>query len=173
MEQVAFIGIGSNLAKEQDEPVALLQRAFVALALLSDYPLVLSSLWESTPVDCPPGSPRFINAVAALRPRHGSPRQLLGDLQQIEAEFGRRRGTVRNAPRTLDLDILSFGDVRMQEAELTVPHPRMHERAFVLVPLLEIAPSYRIPGIKRPASKLMREIVGQGTLSPINFTKSL
>lgn len=171
--QLAFIGIGSNLASEQEEPIDLLQRAFAALASLSDYPLVVSSLWESTPIDCPPESPRFINAVAALRPRHSNPRQLLSDLQQIEDDFGRRRSAVRNAPRTLDLDILSFAHVRTQEAELTLPHPRMHERAFVLVPLLEIAPNYRVPGMKRPASALVREIEGQGTLSPINFTKSL
>lgn len=171
--ELAFIGIGSNLATRQGEPVQLLQRAFAALAQLSDYPLLVSSLWESTPIDCPPESPRFINAVAALRPRQSSPRQLLTSLQQIEDNFGRRRGAVRNAPRTLDLDILSYGEVLMQEAELTLPHPRMHERAFVLKPLLEIAPNYRIPGMKRPASALLQETVGQGTISAINLAKSL
>jgi 2-amino-4-hydroxy-6-hydroxymethyldihydropteridine diphosphokinase len=171
--ELAYIGIGSNLATGQDEPVTLLQRAFAALALLSDYPVLVSSLWASTPVDCPPGSPRFINAVAALRPRQSSPRQLLASLQQIEDDFGRRRGPVRNAPRTLDLDILSFADVRMQELELTLPHPRMHERAFVLMPLLEITPDYCIPGMKRPASALVREIARQGTLSPIKFARPL
>lgn len=171
--QLAFIGIGSNLAQGEDEPAKLLQRAFAALALLSDYPLVVSSLWESAPLDCPPDSPRFINAVAALRARDNSPRQLLQSLQRIENDFGRRRGAVRNAPRTLDLDILSFAQVLMQDAQLTLPHPRMHERAFVLMPLLEIAPEYCVPGMKRPASALMREIEGQGTLSSINIAKSL
>ena len=171
--ELAFIGIGSNLAKGQDEPAVVLQRAFAALALLSEYPILVSSLWESAPVDCPPGSPRFINAVAALRPRHNSPRQLLSSLQKIEDEYGRKRGTVRNAPRTLDLDILSFGEVLMQETELTLPHPRMHQRAFVLKPLLEIAPNFIVPGMKPPASQLLREIVDQGALTLINFTKSL
>lgn len=171
--QLAYIGIGSNLATRQDEPAQLLQRAFAALALLSDYPVLVSSLWESAPLDCPPEAPRFINAVAVLRPRLCDPRQLLSSLQQIENDFGRKRTAVRNAPRTLDLDLLSFADVLMQDAELTLPHPRMHERAFVLMPLLEIAPNYCIPGMKRPASALMREIEGQGTLSPINFSKSL
>lgn len=171
--ELAFVGIGSNLATDQDEPIGLLQRAFAALALLSDYPILVSSLWESMPLDCPAGSPRFVNAVAALRPRHNDPRQLLGSLQKIEDDFGRRRGAVRNAPRTLDLDILSFGAALMHEAALTLPHPRMHERAFVLKPLLEIAPNYRVPGMKRPASALLREIVGQGTLTPINLPKSL
>lgn len=171
--ELAFIGIGSNLAIGQDEPAKVLQRAFAALALLSDYPILVSSLWESAPVDCPPSSPRFINAVAALRPRHNSPRQLLSSLQRIEDEYGRKRGAVRNAPRTLDLDILSFGEVLMQEAELTLPHPRMHQRAFVLKPLLEIAPNFIVPGMKPPASQLLREIVEQGTLTPINFAKSL
>tara|TARA_R110001606_G_scaffold225996_5_gene374081 strand:- start:1211 stop:1789 length:579 start_codon:yes stop_codon:yes gene_type:complete len=171
--ELAFIGIGSNLAIGQDEPTEVLQRAFAALTLLSDYPMLVSSLWESAPVDCPPGSPRFINAVAALRPRHNSPRQLLSSLQKIEDEYGRKRGAVRNAPRTLDLDILSFGKVLMQEAELTLPHPRMHQRAFVLTPLLEIAPNFIVPGMNAAASQLLREIVDQGALTPINFTKSL
>ena len=171
--ELAFIGIGSNLAIGQDEPTEVLQRAFAALTLLSDYPMLVSSLWESAPVDCPPDSPRFINAVAALRPRHNSPRQLLSSLQKIEDEYGRKRGAVRNAPRTLDLDILSFGEVLMQEAELTLPHPRMHQRAFVLTPLLEIAPNFIVPGMNAAASQLLREIVDQGALTPINFTKSL
>lgn len=171
--QLAFIGIGSNLATNLEEPSALLHRAFEALAGLSDLPVLVSSIWETSPVDCPPGSPRFSNAVVALRPRESDPMQLLNRLQQIEVEFGRTRTEQRNAPRTLDLDILSFGDVLMQEASLILPHPRMHERAFVLKPLLEIAPDYNIPGLKRPASALVQQIVGQGTLRPINFTKSL
>lgn len=171
--ELAFIGIGSNLTMRQEEPKVLLQRAFTALARLSGYPLLVSSLWESAPIDCPPGSPRFINAVAALLPRQGNPRQLLSSLQQIEDSFGRRRGAVRNAPRTLDLDILSFGNILMQEADLTLPHPRMHERAFVLMPLLEIAPNYCIPGMKRPASALISQIQEQGGLSSLNITKSL
>lgn len=170
---LAFIGIGSNLAMRQDEPVQVLQRALAALALLTDYPVIVSSFWESAPLDCPPESPRFINAVAALRPRQSDPRQLLASLQQIESDFGRKRGAVRNAPRTLDLDILSFAGVLMHDLDLTLPHPRMHERAFVLIPLLEIAPNYCIPGMKRPASALVQEIEGQGTLLPINFAKSL
>ena len=171
--ELAYIGIGSNQASGQEEPVAIIQRALLVLAQLSDYPVLVSSFWESTPIDCPPESPRFVNAVVALLPRNGSPRQLLTNLQQIEEEFGRKRGNVRNAPRTLDLDILSFGNVLMQEAELTLPHPRMHERAFVLMPLLEIAPDYCVPGIERPASMLLQQIADQGTLSPINFAMAL
>lgn len=171
--ELVFIGMGSNLASDQGGPVAALERAFGELASLSDYPVLVSSLWDSTPIDCPAGSPRFINAVAALRPRQASPRQFLQCLQKIEDSFGRQRGTVRNAPRTLDLDMLSFGEVLMQEADLILPHPRMHERAFVLMPLLEIAPRYCIPGMKRPASVLVQRLVGQGAISPINFAKSL
>lgn len=170
---LAFIGIGSNLATSQGQPVQLLKQAFEALANLSDLPIVVSSMWDSTPLDCPPGSPRFVNAVAALRPMHSSPRRLLVDLQKIEADFGRSRGAVRNAPRPLDLDILSFAQVLMQDAALTLPHPRMHERAFVLKPLLEIAPDFQVPGMEGPASALIQQIAGQGTLSRINFAKSL
>ena len=171
--ELAFIGIGSNQATEQETSVALLQHAFAALALLSDHPIIVSSLWESTPVDCPPDSPLFVNAVAALCPRQSDPWQLLASLQQIELDFGRKRGNVRNAPRTLDLDILSFGKVLLQEEQLTLPHPRMHERAFVLMPLLEIAPNYCIPGMQSSVGVLLRQIAGQGTLRPINFAKSL
>lgn len=171
--ELAFIGIGSNLATEQETSVALLHRAFASLALLSDLPIVMSSLWESSPIDCPPGSPLFVNAVAALHPRQSNPWQLLASLQKIESDFGRKRGNVRNAPRTLDLDILSFGEMLLHETELTLPHPRMHERAFVLMPLLEIAPDYRIPGIQSPASTLLQQIARQGTLRPINFAKAL
>lgn len=170
---LAYIGIGSNLAADQEEPASLIRRAFSALTLLSDYPLIVSSLWESAPIDCPPGSPRFVNAVAALQPRGDDPRELLASLQQIENDFGRRRGTVRNAPRTLDLDILSFGQILMEEAELTLPHPRMHERAFVLSPLLEISPHYRVPGMARLASVLLQEIPAQDVPSSLNLAKSL
>ena len=102
-----------------------------------------SSLYTSAPVGYA-AQPDFINAVAALETRL-SPRALLEAMLGIEHHHGRNR-TFRNAPRTLDLDLLLYGEAHFHEENLTLPHPRMHERAFVLLPLLEIAPGLVIPG---------------------------
>ena len=102
-----------------------------------------SSLYRSAPLGYE-AQPEFINAVARLDTELAAA-ELLARLQAIEAEHGRRR-SFANAPRSLDLDLLLFGDERIREPQLTVPHPRMHERAFVLLPLIEIAPDARIPG---------------------------
>jgi 2-amino-4-hydroxy-6-hydroxymethyldihydropteridine diphosphokinase len=131
---LAYIGIGSNL----HEPHAQVEAAFEELARLPRTRLsARSSLYRSAPVGYA-AQPDFINAVAELDTGLGA-RELLGELQAIEARHGRRR-SFANAPRTLDLDLLLFGDARIDEPQLVVPHPRMHERAFVLAPLLEIAP---------------------------------
>lgn len=137
---LAYIGIGSNL----DHPEAHVRRAMDELDSLPHSRVVArSSLYRSAPVGYA-RQPDFINAVAALETALGA-RELLRDLQQLEARHGRER-SFRDAPRTLDLDLLLFGAARIQEADLVVPHPRMHERAFVLEPLTEIAPSAEIPG---------------------------
>ena len=136
----AYIGIGSNL----DQPQAQVARAFEELAGLAHTRLSgRSSLYRTAPIGHA-AQPDFINAVAALDTELGA-EDLLGELQAIESRHGRRR-SFRNAPRTLDLDLLLYGDARIDQPQLTVPHPRMHERAFVLQPLAEIAPQLRIPG---------------------------
>jgi 2-amino-4-hydroxy-6-hydroxymethyldihydropteridine diphosphokinase len=136
----AYIGIGSNL----DQPQAQVMRAFDELAELPGTRLSgRSSLYRSAPLGHA-AQPDFINAVAALDTELDA-EALLRALQAIEARHGRRR-SFRNAPRTLDLDLLLHGDTRIDGPELTVPHPRMHERAFVLHPLREIAPQVGIPG---------------------------
>ena len=128
-----FVGLGANLG----DAVATVQAAFDALGLLPQTNCVArSSLYRSAPVDAQ-GSD-YINAVAQLRTGL-SPLALLDALQAIEDRFGRER-PYRNAPRTLDLDVLLYGQQRIVSPRLTVPHPRLHERAFVLVPLAEIAP---------------------------------
>jgi 2-amino-4-hydroxy-6-hydroxymethyldihydropteridine diphosphokinase len=131
---VAYVGIGSNL----DDPRAQVVRAIAELGQVPHTRLVRSSsLYRSAPVGYA-DQPDFINAVAQLET--GLPAErLLAELQDIEQRHGRKR-SFRNAPRTLDLDLLLFGDARLSSPQLTVPHPRMHERAFVLEPLLEIAP---------------------------------
>lgn len=168
----AYVSLGANLESRVGSPVQTLHAAMESLVLLSRGPLLVSSVWESTPLDCPPGSPRFFNAVAALLPHEQSPEELLLALQQIENRLGRVRSGVSNAPRTLDLDLLAWGEVARSGALLTLPHPRMHERRFVLEPLLEIAPDFVVPG-QGAARDLLTEIAPQGTIRPINSACSL
>jgi len=139
----AFIALGSNLGDSRQ----IIQSAVQRLTTLSRGPIRCSSLWHSAPVDCPPGAPDFVNAVVALEPLSDeTPETLLGKLRQIEIEFGRRPKVVHNEPRPLDLDLIAFGQETRKTAELTLPHPRAHLRAFVLVPLAEIAPEFVLPG---------------------------
>ena len=137
--ETAFIGLGANLG----DPRAALDAAFVALSRLPDSTLrAASSLYRSAPIDS--SGPDYLNAVVQLDTLL-APRTLLGELQRIERVHGRER-PYRNAPRTLDLDLLLYGDHCVDSKALTVPHPRLHERAFVLLPLAEIAPHLMIPG---------------------------
>lgn len=151
----AFIALGSNLGDSIDH----VRRALARLRELSDEPLRVSSLWRSTSVDCPPGSPPFINAVVGLAPRSGeTPESLLDKLQRLEREFGRRPKQVLNEPRPLDLDLISFGAETRTSPELTLPHPRAHRRRFVLAPLSEIAPDLVLPGQSRTVSGLLKDL---------------
>lgn len=147
--ETAYIALGANLA----DPVEQVRRAIAALATLPQTELVrVSSLYRTAPVGVR-GHPDFINAVARIDTRLG-PEALLAALLAIEARFGRRRDQPLS-PRTLDLDLLLYADLECVQAgppELLVPHPRMHLRAFVLVPLLEIAPQATIPGRGRAAA---------------------
>ncbi|MEO7621765.1 MAG: 2-amino-4-hydroxy-6-hydroxymethyldihydropteridine diphosphokinase [Gallionella sp.] len=153
MPHIAYIGLGSNL----EDPRSQLQRAFVDLAGLPDTRLLArSSLYRSTPMSGPDQpdlanqpdlevQPDFVNAVAKIETTL-TPHALLHALLHIEHGHGRKR-TFRNAPRTLDLDVLLYDDMQLHEPGLTIPHPQMHLRAFVLQPLLEIAPDIGIPGV--------------------------
>ncbi|WP_367068797.1 2-amino-4-hydroxy-6-hydroxymethyldihydropteridine diphosphokinase [Oryzisolibacter sp. LB2S] len=126
--------MGANLGDAR----AALRGAVQAMAALPDTQVSqVSSLYRSAPVDA--GGPDYLNAVAVLQTRL-APLALLHALQALEQAAGRER-PYRNAPRTLDLDLLLYGDLRLEGAELTVPHPRMNERAFVLQPLAELAPA--------------------------------
>ena len=135
---IAYVGIGSNL----DDPVRQVRQAFDELDRLPHTRLVKkSSLYRSAPLGYEK-QPDFINAVAQLET--GLPAErLLAELQEIEARHGRKR-SFPNAPRTLDLDLLLYGQAELRSPALTVPHPRMHERAFVLRPLMEIAPELKL-----------------------------
>lgn len=144
----AYVALGSNLG----DPQTTVQAAFDALRTLRDGTLVAaSSLYRSAPVGLK-NQPDFINAVAALDTQLTAD-DLLDELFAIEARFGRQRA-FHHAPRTLDLDLLLYGSETRSAARLTLPHPRMHERAFVLLPLVEIAPEAVIPG-HGPAAALL------------------
>jgi 2-amino-4-hydroxy-6-hydroxymethyldihydropteridine diphosphokinase len=145
----AFVGVGANLG----DALATARAALQALGRLPDTQLVAcSSLYRSAPVEA--SGPDFINAAAELLTTLPA-LALLHRLQAIEQEFGRLR-SVRNAPRTLDLDLLAYGDVVLSGDELTLPHPRAHLRAFVLRPLSEIDPRISLPGLGPIAPWLAR-----------------
>lgn len=139
----AYVALGSNLGN----PVQTIEDAVDAMAALRGSLLkAMSSLYRTAPVGLK-RQPDFINAVVALDTRL-DPRALLDELFLLEGRFGRER-SVKNAPRTLDLDLLLHGDTVQDDPYVTLPHPRMHERAFVLAPLAEIAPELVIPGLGR------------------------
>lgn len=134
------LGLGANLGQAR-------QTLELALASLAQHPAIQvgprSSFYRSAPVDA--SGPDFVNAVVLLQTTLG-PEELLDELQAVELAHGRQR-PYRNAPRTLDLDILLWGEAVMATPRLTVPHPRLHQRAFVLLPLLELLPTLAVPGL--------------------------
>ena len=149
----AFIGLGANLGDAR----ATLQAALIELALLPQTVLhSSSSIYRSAPVDS--SGPDYLNAVAWLDTRL-DPHTLLAELQRIEQAHGRER-PYHNAPRTLDLDLLLYAEQHINSATLTLPHPRLHERAFVVRPLAEISPERVIPGFGRARDLLLR-VAGQ------------
>ena len=149
---LAVIALGSNLGDSGQ----LLHAAMDRLQAFSEKPLRCSSLWQTAPVDCPPGSPPFVNAVVALVPREGeTPESLLAELQMLEKEFGRSPKLVLNAPRSLDLDIIAFGSEVRATPSLTLPHPRAHLRRFVLAPLAEVAPDFVLLGQTQTVAELL------------------
>jgi 2-amino-4-hydroxy-6-hydroxymethyldihydropteridine diphosphokinase len=137
---LAYVALGANLA----DPVAQVRAALEALTRLPGSRLLrASSLYRTAPVGIH-GQPDFINAVAAFETTL-TPQALLDALFDVEAQFGRRRD-FHHAPRTLDLDLLLYDEQIIDSPQLRLPHPRMHLRAFVIAPLVEIAPDCRIPG---------------------------
>jgi 2-amino-4-hydroxy-6-hydroxymethyldihydropteridine diphosphokinase len=153
----AYIGLGANVAGPAGTPEAALAAAAERLGSLGRV-VARSSLYSTEPVGFAE-QPRFLNAVVALE-THLAPRALLAALLDLELEFGRDRAQgFANGPRTLDLDILLFGDLVLSEHELNIPHPRLGERAFVLVPLCEIAPELREPRSGATVGELLDTLV--------------
>lgn len=151
---MAYIGIGANLGEARATVEYAIEqlRHFPATKLLQ-----ASSLFVTAPIDS--SGDDYFNAVASIRTEL-SPHDLLEQLQQLELSCGRER-PYRNAPRTLDLDLLLYDEQRINEPNLIVPHPRMHERAFVLIPLLQLDPFISIPG-KGPAHQFAPNVADQG-----------
>ncbi len=153
--RTALIAIGSNLG----DSVALVEDALRRLQTLAVEPIRGSSLWQTAPVDCPPGSPPFTNAAVALTPApEETPESLLPKLQALEEEFGRQLKTILNEPRPLDLDLIAFGSETRTKPELTLPHPRAHLRRFVLQPLSEVAPNFVLPGQGKTIAEMLRQL---------------
>jgi 2-amino-4-hydroxy-6-hydroxymethyldihydropteridine diphosphokinase len=149
-----MLGLGSNLS----DPVAQLQRAVQEIDALPNCRLLkMSSLYESAPIGGVE-QPAFVNAVAEIETTL-APTELMSALLAIERAHDRVR-EVKNGPRTLDLDILLFGDLQLDLEAVTTPHPRAHQRAFVLLPLLEIAPDLTIPG-RGAARDYLASVSGQ------------
>ena len=149
MRLMAYIGIGSNL----DDPVGKVKEALEELDAIPDSLLISqSSLYASKPMG-PADQPDYVNAVAGIDTLL-SPVELLQELQKIEQDLGRARAGERWGPRVIDLDLLLYGGKVISTDSLTVPHPGLHERDFVIIPLAEIAGNLTIPG-KGPLSNLI------------------
>ena len=150
--QYAIIALGSNLG---DSPL-IIGLAMARLQELSSRPLLRSSLWQTTPVDCPPGSPPFVNAVVALQPMSGeTPESLLKKMQELEKVFGRTPKKILNEARPLDLDLIAFRRKIRLTPQLMLPHPLAFKRRFVLQPLSEIAPDLILRGQTKNVAQLL------------------
>lgn len=156
---LALIALGANLG----DPPAQVRAAFAGVREAFGAPdtFRVSSLWGSRPVDCPPEAPDFVNAVCALElPAPTPPLEILDVLQALESAAGRVR-SVRNAPRHLDLDLIAFGALQLDLPRLSLPHPRAHERAFVVVPAAEVASGFTLPGMDLALGALALRVPGR------------
>lgn len=146
-----YIGIGSNLGEREANIAAALEalRGLDGFSLLAVAPAI-----ENPAVDSPPASPDYLNTVCEGDTTL-DPTILLECLLEIERRLGRERTGARNAPRTIDLDLLLYGELVLEDSGLVLPHPRMHERDFVLGPLARIAPNACHPALKRTAREML------------------
>jgi 2-amino-4-hydroxy-6-hydroxymethyldihydropteridine diphosphokinase len=151
------VGLGSNLG---DRLRQLQQAKAYLLSLSTEAWHVASPLYETEPVGCPPNSPKFLNAVLEIE-FTGAPKMLLEKIQAYEAAHGRERDLPKNAARPIDIDILYFGEKEILEKDLVVPHPRLAERRFVLLPLSTVRPDMIVKGTAKTVRMLLRELPGR------------
>jgi 2-amino-4-hydroxy-6-hydroxymethyldihydropteridine diphosphokinase len=151
------LAFGSNLG---DRLKHLQQAKAYALSLSNDGWHAASPLYETEPLGCPPNSPKFLNAVLEIE-FAGAPKTLLEKILTYEVAHGRDRDLPKNAARTIDVDILFFGEEEILEKDLVVPHPRMAERRFVLLPLSTIEPDRVVKGTGKTVRMLLRELRGE------------
>ena len=157
----AYVGLGANL----QDPAAQVRRALEELGSISRSRLLdRSPLYRSPPLG-PADQPDYVNAVAALETEL-DPLDLLAELRAIERRHGRQRDGSRWGARTLDLDLLLYGDRILDTPELTLPHPGLHERAFVLYPLFDVAPELQVPG--RGGVRELRQGLGDVRIEPLD-----
>ncbi len=157
------IALGSNI-EDRLEHLRLGKLALEKLHCGSEPPLV-STIYETEPVDCAPDTPAYLNAVMEIE-YDGQPVVLLDLLHQIENSMGRPSKRPRNAPRTIDLDILYAGNLTLHNDEIIIPHPRLHLRRFVLQPLSEIRPDLVLPGYQEPVSTLLENLPLEPAVEP-------
>lgn len=165
---LAIVALGSNLGDSQK----VILDAMDCLKSLSEEPILKSSLWQTSPVNCPPDSPKFVNAIVGLHPRKDdTPELLLEMLRVLEVAFGRVPKKVLNEPRPLDLDLIAFGNEIRNTPDLVLPHPRAHLRKFVLEPLNEIAPDFILAGQGRTVSQLLADLSSDEAVVKIDSPK--
>ncbi|PYI77237.1 MAG: 2-amino-4-hydroxy-6-hydroxymethyldihydropteridine diphosphokinase [Verrucomicrobia bacterium] len=156
------VGLGSNLG----DRLGNLRAARKAILGLSNVkpPILCSVIYEADPVDCEPGAEKFLNAVVEFDYKN-DPARLLKQLIQIEEGLGRRRDHKKNVSRTMDIDLLYWGDRRINNKPLRLPHPRMHLRKFVLQPLADIRPTLILPGQTKTVRELLTELQQSGDVA--------
>ena len=159
-----FVGLGANLPSRYGRPEQTVKAAIAALAAAGVEIVATSGLWRSAPVPIS-DDPWYCNAVVSVR-TDMTPGALLDVLQNIEKDFG-RGDTVRNAPRVIDLDLLVFNNEIVDTPALILPHPRMHERAFVLMPLREIEPEWVHPLMNKTIDEMLSVLYGEQRLVPV------
>jgi 2-amino-4-hydroxy-6-hydroxymethyldihydropteridine diphosphokinase len=157
----AGVALGSNLGNRAQN--LHFAREKILRLSRSHEPFLFSALYETEPVGCEPGAQKFLNAVMELG-YAGEPRELLRALREIEQSLGREPAHARNISRTIDLDLLYFAEQTIKEADLQLPHPRLHSRRFVLAPLADIRPELILPAQKKPIRSLLDKLTDDSTV---------
>lgn len=166
---MVLVGLGANRGNSRKVILEAMDR----LEEFADGELARSSLWRTSPVDCPPGSSDFINAAVAFNARQGlTPESLLDQLKALEREFGRTQPSVRNSPRELDLDLLLYGEQTRATRDFTLPHPRAVDRLFVLAPAAQVLPAAVWPGTKKCIAQLLADLHSDEVVEQLNPDES-